>query len=442
MKFISTNKKSEPVAFNDAILNGLADDGGLYVPNMFPVLPESFWKHLSDYSLTDIAKIALSPYTSDNWDEDILDAVITRAFNFKAPLVTLDDHTYVMELFHGPTLAFKDFGARFLAHSFDKIAGDQKITILVATSGDTGSAVAQGFKDAKHVTVKLLYPSGKVSKLQEQQLTTAGGNVKAIEINGTFDDCQHLVKQAFSDPELREKMVLSSANSINIGRLLPQSLYYIYALAQYRKKRNDVPVISVPSGNMGNVTGGLIAMKMGIPVQNFIIATNINDVVPEYLEKGIFTPRKSQRTISNAMDVGNPSNLARIQHLFDDSVEQMRRSLQGYSFTDEETKGAIREVFEKKGYVLDPHTAIGYLASLKYRKKMDRKELPVIIMSTAHPAKFKDIVEPIIGESIPLPAALEQCMKKEKRSIKMEPSYKDFKSYLLDQKPEYETTNR
>ncbi|HKJ33622.1 MAG TPA: threonine synthase [Balneolales bacterium] len=441
MKYISTNKESAAVTFNEAILNGLANDGGLYVPESIPKLSQKFWSQIAQSSFQDIAESILTPYVSDQWNKEILHSVTTKAFNFKAPLVALDDHTYIMELFHGPTLAFKDFGARFLASSFEKIAANKRINILVATSGDTGSAVAQGFKDAKHVSVHLLYPSGKVSQLQEQQLTTAGGNVNALEINGTFDDCQRLVKEAFNDSELRESMILSSANSINIARLLPQSLYYVYALAQFKQQHSDNPVISVPSGNMGNVTGGLIAQKMGMPVDQFIIATNINDVVPEYLRKGIFQPRKSQRTIANAMDVGDPSNLARIQHLFNHSIDEMRALLKGFAFTDDETKNAIKKVYNKTGYILDPHTAIGYLASQEYRRVNNKPDQSVMVMATAHPAKFKDIVEPIINDEIPLPPALQRCMEKEKQSILMEPSYPQFKSYLMQQILEKEITD-
>lgn len=441
MKYISTNNKAKPVIFSDAVINGLAEDGGLYMPEYVPVLPSDFWDNLSRYSFHEIAQILLYPYTSETWDKDTLHAIIKKAFNFDVPLEKVNARTFVTELFHGPTLAFKDFGARFLAQTFEHLAGGRKITILVATSGDTGSAVAQGFKNTENVSVLLLYPKGKVSELQEQQLTTVGGNVTALEITGSFDDCQRLVKQAFSDTDLRKKIHLSSANSINIARLLPQSIYYAYALAQYQKSESEPPVFVVPSGNMGNVTAGLLAMKMGMPVDQFVIATNINDVVPEYLEKGIFKARKSHNTISNAMDVGDPSNLARIQYLFNYSIDEMRSTLKGYSFTDNQTRKTIKKVFDETGYLLDPHTAIGYQAAVKFRQKINQPEKPVIIMATAHPAKFKNIVEPIIKKEIDLPQTLKDCMIREKHSILMEPSYNKFKRFLLEQSENSAVTN-
>ncbi len=432
MRFVSTSQKSDPVTFTEALLNGLAVDGGLYMPERIPVIENEFWESVADKSFSDIAEKIVTPYLSDEWDSQTIRDIIQNAFTFEAPLKRIDGHTYVMELFHGPTLAFKDFGARFMARAFNKLGRDKKIFILVATSGDTGSAVAQGFKDSEHVSVYLLYPGGKVSKLQEQQLTTTGGNVTAIEVDGTFDDCQRMVKQAFSDTSLRNKILLSSANSINFARLLPQSLYYIYALAQLRKAGVlQKPVISVPSGNMGNVTGGLLAMKMGMPVERFIIATNVNDVVPQYLDSGIFEPRSSIRTISNAMDVGNPSNLARIRYLFGDKLSDIHSVISGISFTDDATKEAIKRVYKKCNYTLDPHTAVGYLASEAYREQTGNKDQPIVIMSTAHPAKFKDIVEPLTGVDVDMPERLRECLKKKKESVLMKPSYEILKAFLL-----------
>lgn len=433
MRFVSTHRKSDPVSFTEALVNGLAIDGGLYMPEHIPVIDELFWDEISGYSFNEIAEKMMVPYLSDEWNRQTIRELIADAFTFDAPLRKLNDNIYVTELFHGPTLAFKDFGARFMARAFNKTARDKKIFILVATSGDTGSAVAQGFKGSENVSVFLLYPGGKVSKLQEQQLTTSGGNVIAIEVEGTFDDCQQMVKQAFSDKALRDELVLSSANSINFARLLPQSLYYAYTLAQLRKQHSEDPVFSVPSGNMGNVTGGILAMKMGMPVEQFIIATNVNDVVPKYLQNGVFEPRTSIRTISNAMDVGNPSNLARIRYLFDDRLPDMKSKLWGVSFTDDQTRQAIKRVYQNSGYILDPHTAVGYLAGEAYREKTGVGEVPIVIMSTAHPAKFKDTVEPLIGREIDVPDRLRVCMQKEKVAVTMKPSYEVLKEFLLEQ---------
>lgn len=456
MQFLSTNKKSRPVSFYEAVLMGLADDGGLYMPENIPQLPNEFWRGVTDLSFKEIAFKVARPFVRNELDDSDLQAVIDDAFSFDAPLIPLDDKIYVTELFHGPTLAFKDFGARFMSRVFSamndkkeeldgqKRQSDRKendVYILVATSGDTGSAVAHGFLGVPGIRVCLLYPSGKVSKLQEQQLTTVGGNVTAIEVDGTFDDCQKMVKQAFSDADLRSELTLSSANSINFARLLPQSFYYIYAFAQLKKSTDEKPVFCVPSGNMGNLTGGLLAMQMGMPVDQFIVATNVNDVVPEYLRKGIFTPRPSIRTLSNAMDVGNPSNLDRIRFLFGDSISTVRKHLYGSSFNDDQTRDAIQWVYQQTEYVLDPHTAVGYLASEEYRKTTGDEESPIILMSTAHPAKFKDTVESVIGESIPMPKQLQECMEKPKQAIPLDADYPALKNFLLDHHAQVEAEN-
>ena len=444
MRFVSTTNKSQPASFYQAVLKGLADDGGLYMPESIPQLPGDFWQDITDLSFKEIAFNAARPFVRDELNDGELQAVIDDAFTFDAPLVPIDEKIYVTELFHGPTLAFKDFGARFMSRIFsvmnDKHEGldrqsgreENDVYILVATSGDTGSAVAHGFLGVPGIRVCLLYPSGKVSKLQEQQLTTVGGNVTAIEVDGTFDDCQKMVKQAFSDTDLRSELTLSSANSINFARLLPQSFYYIYAFAQLKNLTNEKPVFCVPSGNMGNLTGGLLAMKMGMPVDQFIVATNVNDVVPEYLRKGIFSPRPSVRTLSNAMDVGNPSNLDRIRFLFGDSISTVRKHLYGSSFNDDQTRDAIQWMHQQTGYVLDPHTAVGYLASEEYRKTTGDEESPIILMSTAHPAKFKDTVESVIGESIPMPKQLQECMEKPKHAVPLDADYSVLKNFLLD----------
>jgi threonine synthase len=360
-----------------------------------------------------------------------LESLVNDAISFDAPLIHLHDDLYILELFHGPTLAFKDFGARFMARmmSYRAEQASQRMVILVATSGDTGSAVGRAFEGVDNVDVCLLYPSGKVSPLQEQQLTTIGGNVTALEVEGTFDDCQKLVKDAFSDSKLRDELILSSANSINIARLLPQMFYYGRALAELEE--SDSVHFCVPSGNFGNLTAGMMAAHTGMSARQFIAGTNVNDVVPEFLETGNFNPRASQKTISSAMDVGNPSNLERIRTFYSD-LSELRRHLWAASFPDDACRTAIEEVWQSYDYILDPHTAVGYRAAQHYRKEQE-SDHPVIILGTAHPAKFSDIVEPLIDREIPLPDALKESMQREKDSVSMKASYPFFKSFLLDQ---------
>ncbi len=428
MNFISTQQDADPISFSEAMIRGLAPDGGLYVPESIPRLPDAFWASLHGKSFAEIGLEMARRYI-DDISPDQLKALIEDAYDFEAPLVHLKDHYYILELFHGPTLAFKDFGARFMARIFSAFrkTTDRDVIILAATSGDTGSAVAHGFLGVEGFKVCLLYPSGKVSKIQEQQLTTAGQNVLALEVEGTFDDCQYMVKQAFTDADLNETLVLSSANSINIARLLPQSFYYAYALGQLNN--TGAPVFSIPSGNFGNLTAGLLAHKMGMPVKQFIAATNINDVVPAYLRTGKFQSRPSLQTMSNAMDIGNPSNFVRIQHLFGGSWEEITKQMSGASFTDEQTREAIKRIYGETGYLLDPHTAVGYLAAEQYN---GYAEAPRIILSTAHPAKFRDSIEPLIGKEIPLPDQLAECMQMEKNSVKIKPDYSSLKAFLKE----------
>jgi threonine synthase len=434
VRFVSTRGEAEPCSFTQAMKRGLAPDGGLYLPDRYPLLPGEFWQELETCTLQQIAFKIAGPYFDSASEKKIIREVVESAINFDAPLKRLEDNFYVLELFHGPTLAFKDFGARFMARAFASLdtENDGDLTILVATSGDTGSAVAHGFHGVPGTKVCLLYPSGKVSPLQEQQMTTLGRNITALEVDGTFDDCQKLVKQAFSDSELCSRMNLSSANSINIARLLPQSFYYVYALAQLRKQFDEHadPVFSVPSGNFGNLTAGLIAMKMGMPVSRFLAATNSNDVVPRYLQTGTFSPQPSVKTLSNAMDVGNPSNFERITTLFEGSLEQMRERLWAAAFNDTQTRRCIRDTCSRTGYVLDPHTAVGLLAAAKFRDDT-RSDAPLIILSTAHPAKFGSIVEKEIGRKIPLPGRLQACLEQEKKSIKISGNYSDFREFLI-----------
>jgi threonine synthase len=357
---------------------------------------------------------------------------VTEAFNFDIPLVKVQDGISALELFHGPTLAFKDFGARFMARLLGYFTKDlnKEIHVLVATSGDTGSAVANGFLGVPGIKVHVLFPSGLVTKIQEKQFTTLGQNITALEIDGTFDDCQHLVKQAFLDTELKNSLILTSANSINLGRLIPQSFYYAYAFAQASQSNPDV-VFSVPSGNFGNLTAGLFAKAMGIPVKHFIAATNINDIFPKYLETSVFEPKTSVATISNAMDVGNPSNFARIMHLYNQSHDAISKDISGFRYQDNEVKKVLKETFETTGYMLDPHGAIGFLALKNYLAIHGGNG---IFLETAHPAKFLEAVEPVIGKKIEIPARLQKFIEGESETYPLSGKYDDFKNYLKNLK--------
>ncbi len=430
MKYVSTNGLAPPVSFREAVMQGQAPDGGLYMPESVPHLPSSFFKDLPDLSWAEIAFRVARSYTEEDLSDDILWQIITEALNFNIPLKKVRDNLFVLELFHGPTLAFKDVGARFMAKCIAYFSGEEgkKLTILVATSGDTGSAVAHGFLGVKGIDVVILYPRGKVSEIQEKQFTTLGDNITALAVDGNFDDCQRLVKTAFADEELHRSMNLSSANSINIGRLLPQSFYYYYAQAQLCDPQAR-PVISVPSGNFGNLTSGLMAAFTGLPMEYFVAATNINKVFPEYLGTGVFSPRPTIPTLSNAMDVGNPSNLARIRYLFGDDVKEMRKKMKSFFFTDEDTRAAIHEVYATTGYVLDPHSAIGYLGLVK---ALDNDEKPGIFLATAHPAKFKDVVAEETGKLPEIPERLAACMGKETKSIPIGKGYEELKAFLLE----------
>lgn len=431
MQFISTQKQAQPVSFLEAMTKGLAEDGGLYVPDEIPTLPLTFWQSLNDYSLQEIGFKLAQPFLRGEIRDEALQQIIQDALNFEVPLVPLKDNLYVLELFHGPTLAFKDFGARFMARMFTQQEQQpgRETVILVATSGDTGGAVARGFYDVPGIKVCLLYPKDKVSMRQQKQMATLGDNIHALEVNGTFDNCQRMVKQAFSNQNLNDAITLSSANSINIARLLPQTFYYVYGLAQLQQQTNVDPIFTVPSGNFGNLTAGLMAMKMGMPAAHFIAATNQNDVVPQYLSGHAFQPRPSQSTISNAMDVGDPSNFARIQYLFDHSDEQIRDQIWGHSFSDDATRTCIAQVYDKTGYILDPHTAVGVLAAQKYQQNTTG-ETPNIILSTAHPAKFTEVVEPLIDEKVTIPDTLSRCLDQQIVNTPIEAVFDDLKEYL------------
>ena len=432
MELYSTKNPQLRVSLKEAVFKGLPEDNGLYMPVEVPTLPPSFIANLEKYSFQEIAfTITQSLFQGAMPDQDIRE-LIENAITFPAPVVSLKDgKQYILELFHGPSLAFKDFGARFMAQlmSYFNQGEDQELVILVATSGDTGGAVASGFYRTAGIKVIILYPSGKVSDLQEKQLTTLGENVTALEIEGTFDDCQALVKKAFLDDQLRSKLRLSSANSINISRLVPQSFYYFEAYKQVKHLRKPV-VFSVPSGNFGNLTAGLIAQKMGLPIHHFIAATNANDVVPEYLVSGEFTPRPSIATISNAMDVGNPSNFVRMLDIFGSTWNTMQQHVSGYAFDDNATRKAIKEVKKKFDYIIDPHGAVGYLALKAYQK--NHQKSVGVILETAHPSKFIDVVEREIASEVAIPERLAILANKEKQSVNMPVDFAIFKEWLLN----------
>jgi len=429
--FYSTNKKSPSVSLKEAVLKGMPDDNGLYMPEVIPVFKEDFFRYIKKLSFQEISCEVAKLLPGKELPGNIIEDIVNSAINFDAPLIEVDKNTYVLELFHGPTLAFKDFGARFTAELMSYFVRDREedLYILVATSGDTGSAVANGFLNVPGIKVVILYPSGKVSYIQEKQLTTQGNNILTLEVEGVFDDCQKLVKTAFLDKDVNRKLNITSANSINISRLIPQSFYYFYGYSQL--KRQDLPlIISVPSGNFGNLTAGLMGKRMGLPVSKFIASTNINDIVPGYLKTGVFSPAPSKKTISNAMDVGNPSNFARILDLYCNDVDEIRKDISGFSFTDEETEDMIKKVYEKSSYILDPHGAVGYLGLEEYRKKCGG-EFNGIFIETAHPAKFADTVEAVINKKVEIPKRLAESLEKEKKSVYMKNDYNKFKDYLL-----------
>ncbi len=428
MKFYSTNSLRQFVTLHEAVLRGLAPDNGLYMPASIPALPPTVIASFSNLSLQEISWAVTSHLLHEDLPEVELRKIVEHTIGFDAPLVPIEEHVFALELFHGPTLAFKDFGARFLAGLLGYFAAreDRQVTILVATSGDTGSAVANGFLNVPGTRVVVLYPKDKVSEIQEKQFTTLGANITALEVAGTFDDCQRMVKAAFLDQELRQKLFLTSANSINIARLIPQSFYYFYAWSRMRAEK---PVVfSVPSGNFGNLTAGLLAKRMGLPVHHFLACTNINDVVPKYLAGGLFEPRPSQATISNAMDVGNPSNFARMLELYKHSPAAMKRDISGFHFSDDETRAAMQKVFQSAKYVMDPHGAVGYLGLKRYQQ--DHPNIAGIFLETAHPAKFKKTVDATLSGEVAIPPPLLKFLSRAKRSICIGNDFEDLKDWL------------
>ena len=436
MQLYSTNNKNLRVSFKEAVFNSLPADKGLYMPQSIPVLNPKFIRDLHSFSLEEIAfRVAKNILDGDIPDQD-LKRIIDDAINFDAPVVKLEDQVHVLELFHGPSLAFKDFGARFMSRVMNYYlhAGEKELNVLVATSGDTGGAVALGFLGVPDTKVTILYPKGKVSPIQELQLTTNGQNIHAIEIDGTFDDCQGLVKQAFNDPELKEKFRLTSANSINISRLIPQTFYYFHAYAQLQRQGKTDVIFSVPSGNFGNIAAGFLAWKMGLPVKQFIAATNINDTVPAFLLSGVYQAKPSVQTYSNAMDVGDPSNWVRIMDIFEGNRADLKKLLTAYTFTDAETLEAIQKVYERHEYIMCPHTAIAWLASKQWLKDHPEERAELVFLSTAHPCKFPDIFPKQIASKITVPDQVHDLEGREKLSVSLGKDFQDFKKFLLGER--------
>ena len=430
MKYISLNHNSQPVNFKTALINGLAPDKGLYFPEKIINLPKKIIDNIKTIDDTELCYEVIKDYIGNDFTEDELIKIIQKTIDFKIPLKKVENSIFSLELFHGPTLAFKDIGAKFLALCMDKIKNDfdsKEITVLVATSGDTGGAVAKGFEGLNGINVCILYPKGRISQVQEKQITTNSKNVIAFEVNGNFDDCQKMVKDAFNDIEIKNKIILTSANSINIARWLPQMFYYFLAIKKI--ENNNQNIFSVPSGNFGNICAGILSKEMGLNIQLFLASTNINNTVPRYLESGIYNPKKTKPTISNAMDVSDPSNFIRIQKIFNNDLQKIKKVIKGYSYNDSETREAIKDVYNSYNYIMDPHSAIGYLGLKSYLKN-PRSDVNGIFLSTAHPIKFKEEVENSIGEQISLPSRLKKIMTKKKNTIEIE-SYNELKDHLL-----------
>ena len=429
MLYYNLNKPSEKADFRTATLQGLGSDKGLYFPEQIPVFSKDWIGRMEEYADEEIAFSVLRPYVGDSIPEDVLRNIAAETISFDIPLVPVTENIFSLELFHGPTLAFKDVGARFMSRCLGYFMKDNSrpVTVLVATSGDTGGAVANGFFNVEGVRVVILYPSGKVSSVQEMQLTTLGNNITALEVEGSFDDCQTLVKQAFSDRELNKRIFLTSANSINVARWLPQQIYYLLAWKQWKDKSRP-PVISVPSGNFGNICAGLLAFHSGLPVKHFIAACNANSVIPDFLTTGEYKSAKAKTTLSNAMDVGNPSNFVRILELFNHQFLPLKEVMSSESISDEATIDTIRATFQNSHYLLDPHGAVGYLA-LKHFLQIHPGA--GIFLETAHPVKFSAVVEPVIGEKIPTPESISGLLYRNKQTVLMQPDYESLKNLLL-----------
>ncbi|MEC8547490.1 MAG: threonine synthase [Bacteroidota bacterium] len=430
MRYYSLNHNSKDTSFKNAVIRGLAPDRGLYFPNQIPILSKKFFENIEHISVPEMAFQIIKPYVGKEIDNKKLLSIVTETLDFEFPIVEITDNIAAFELFHGPTLAFKDVGARFMARAlghFSKSMEDNT-TVLVATSGDTGGAVANGFLGVDGVEVIILYPKGKISEIQEKQITTLGQNITALEVDGVFDDCQEMVKAAFLDPSLT-KMNLTSANSINVARWLPQMFYYFIAYRSLKNKNKKL-VFSVPSGNFGNICAGVMAQQMGLPIDHFIASTNSNDSVPRYLKTGNFEPLQTIQTISNAMDVGNPSNFIRIQKIFNNDIFRMKKIISGYSYSDIETKKSLIEIYKKNGYIADPHGAVGFLGLKEYLSKQNKDHYGVFL-ETAHPVKFIDSVEKILKLKVQIPNRLKSALSKKKSCIPIK-DYSELKSYLLN----------
>ncbi|MBD0822676.1 threonine synthase [Aestuariibaculum marinum] len=429
MNYYSLNQQAPNTSFKDAVIKGLAPDKGLYFPESITPLPKSFFDTIDNLSYSEIAFEAIKQFVSPEIPEDTLKTIVEETLSFDFPVVKLNDNISTLELFHGPTMAFKDVGARFMARclGYFNQNNDKEVTVLVATSGDTGGAVANGFLGVKGVNVVILYPSGKVSDIQEKQLTTLGQNIKALEVNGTFDDCQAMVKTAFLDESLTSQMQLTSANSINVARWLPQLFYFMFAYKQLHKQYKDI-VFSVPSGNFGNICAGMMAQQLGLPIKHFVASNNANNVVTRYLISKLYEPKPSVQTISNAMDVGAPSNFIRIQEIYKNDFEHLKENLSSFSYSDEETKEAMLEMYKNYNYVADPHGAVGYLGCKDYLK--EQPDAHCVFLETAHPTKFLDVVEEVIKEKQPLPEQIQDVMDKKKESLVIS-TYDDLKNFLL-----------
>jgi len=429
MNFYSLNKKAPNVSYAEAVVKGLAPDRGLYFPESITPLPQSFFDTIETMDNVDIAYEAIKQFVGDEIPEANLKDILADVLSFDFPIVPITNNIGTLELFHGPTMAFKDVGARFMARSLEYFNrdNDEHVTVLVATSGDTGGAVARGFLGVKGVDVVILYPNGKVSDIQERQLTTLGKNIKALRVDGVFDDCQEMVKTAFLDDSITSKRALTSANSINVARWLPQLFYFLFAYKQTKKLGKDI-VFSVPSGNFGNICAGIVAHKLGMPVKHFIASVNVNDTVVEYLKTGEYKPKASKATISNAMDVGNPSNFIRIQQLFNNNFETLKNNFSSVSFNDHQTRAAMKEIKAGNGYIADPHGAVGYLGLKDYQ--LSNNEYG-IFLETAHPVKFSDIVEDTLNTSVEIPTQIQSVLDKEK-VFKSISKYEELKAYLLD----------
>jgi threonine synthase len=431
LKYISLNHNSAPTSFKKAVINGLAPDKGLYFPEKNVKLPVSFVESLKSLNDVEICYEVIRSYIGDEIPKNKLLEIIKDTISFKIPLKKIEQSIYSLELFHGPTLAFKDIGAKFMAsclNYFKDSYTSKKITVLVATSGDTGGAVAKGFSNTKDIDVCILYPKGKISEVQKKQITTNGSYVNAIEVEGDFDLCQSMVKKAFNDEEINRNIALTSANSINIARWLPQMFYYFLAYKKINNKRN---VFSVPSGNFGNICAGILAKSMGLPIDHFIAATNINDTIPRYIKEGIFEPNNTYPTISNAMDVSNPSNFVRIQKIYNNDLQKIRKNISGFSYDDKTTKQAIKKLFTSENYLTDPHSAIGYLGLKEYMESKKDDTLNGIFISTAHSIKFKDVVEDTISSKIKYPASIKNILNKESYNQSIG-SYSELKEILLN----------